>query len=114
VDAKKPENSKALVTLLMEIFLKKDRADWVRLLKENDLPYSITQHLREIPKDPLAWENGYLTRFTYPNGNVSVIPNTPVQFKENVAAPCLPAPFWASIHARSSPNSAMTRRAFRS
>lgn len=92
VDAKKPENSKALVTLLMEIFLKKDRADWVRLLKENDLPYSITQHLREIPKDPLAWENGYLTRFTYPNGNVSVIPNTPVQFKENVAAPCLPAP----------------------
>ncbi len=93
LSAKQPDNSKELVILLSGIIAKKDRAEWAKLLKEYDLPFSITQHLKEIPKDPLAWENGYLSSFTYGNGNVSAIPNTPVQFRENVPAPCLRAPY---------------------
>ena len=90
--AKQPENSRELVILLGEIFATKNREEWVALLKEYDLPFSITQHLKEIPHDPLAWENGYLSSFTYDSGNTSAIPNTPVQFKENTASPCLRAP----------------------
>jgi len=90
--AKQPENSRELVILLGEIFATKNREEWVALLKEYDLPFSITQHLKEIPHDLLAWENGYLSSFTYDSGNTSAIPNTPVQFKENTASPCLRAP----------------------
>lgn len=91
-EAKKLENSKYLVDLISDIFKQHDRAYWMAELSKYDLPYGKTVHLSEVTKDPLAWENGYLSEFTFENGNKCVIPNTPIQFRENVAAPCGPCP----------------------
>lgn len=87
------ENSKALVMIIQEEFAKHPQAHWVKLLKEYDLPFSVAQHFKDIPKDPQALENGYIVPYTFPNGSKKFIPATPVQFKENVAAPCLRAPY---------------------
>lgn len=87
------ENSKALVKIIEEIFAKKPQAHWVKLLTEYDLPFSKAQHFKDIPNDPQALENGYVVPFTFPNGSKKYIPSTPVQFQENVAAPCNRAPY---------------------
>ena len=87
------ENCKALVQLIKEIFATKPQAHWVELLTKYDLPFSKAQHFKDIPKDPQALENGYIVPFTFPNGSQKFIPCTPVQFKENVAAPCNRAPY---------------------
>jgi len=92
IEVKKPQNNEALVRILMDIFKTHDRAYWLKRLRENDVPFGKTQHMREVIDDQLAWENGYLSRFTYASGHESVVPNMPIQFGENVAAPCEKAP----------------------
>ena len=92
VSAKEYENSKELITLLTGIFKEHDRDYWVAKLKEYDLPFSKTQHMREIAEDPQAWANGYLVEYTFPNGHAAAIPSTPIQFGENAAPPCEPFP----------------------
>lgn len=92
VEAKKPENSESLVKLLIEVFKTRDRAEWIERLKEYDLPFSKTQHMRDVIEDPMAWENGYLSKFTYDSGNTTAVPNTPIQYGENVGAFCGRAP----------------------
>lgn len=87
------ENSKALVKIIQEEFAKQPQAYWVDLLTKYDLPFSKAQHFKDIPKDPQALENGYIVPFTFPNGSRKFIPSTPVQFQENVAAPCNRAPY---------------------
>lgn len=87
------ENSKALVKIIQEEFAKQPQAYWVDLLTKYDLPFSKAQHFKDIPKDPQALENGYIVPFTFPNGSQKFIPSTPVQFQENVAAPCNRAPY---------------------
>jgi len=89
---RQPANSEFLVKLLTEIFLEHDREHWVALLKANDLPYSIAQHYADISNDAQAWDNGFISNVTFANGATRIIPSTPVQFKENKAVPCLPAP----------------------
>ena len=87
------EYSKELVQIIKAEMLKHPQAHWVELLTKYDLPFSKAQHFKDIPKDPQALENEYIVPFTFPNGSQKFIPCTPVQFKENVAAPCNRAPY---------------------
>ena len=84
--------SEELVPLISGIFEKQDRECWIKVLTKYDLPFSKTQHIIDVVKDPMAWDNGYLVNYTFENGNTAAIPCTPVQFKANVAAPCERAP----------------------
>jgi crotonobetainyl-CoA:carnitine CoA-transferase CaiB-like acyl-CoA transferase len=92
IAAKEPANSTYLVNRFSEVFFSRERAHWVQRLKEYDLPFGVAQHFREVSKDPMAWANGYIANFTYESGNTTVLPNTPVQFKENVAPVVTKAP----------------------
>lgn len=93
VEAKKEENSTELVPIIIDIFLRKERAYWVEQLTKYDLPFGMTAHLKDVVKDEQAWANGYLSHFTYDSGNTTVVPNTPVQFQENKGVECGPAPY---------------------
>jgi crotonobetainyl-CoA:carnitine CoA-transferase CaiB-like acyl-CoA transferase len=92
VEVKKPANNEALCRVLMDIFITQDRSYWLKRLRENDVPFSKTQHMREVIDDQLAWDNEYLSKFTYDNGNTTAVPNVPMQFGGNKAEPCLRAP----------------------
>ena len=92
IEVRKPENNEALVKILLDVFKTRDRAYWLQRLKEHDIPFSKAQHMREVIDDQLAWENGYLTKFTFDNGHESAVPNIPIQFGGNVASPCRRAP----------------------
>lgn len=84
--------SEELVPLIAEAFKQQDREYWIELLTQYDLPFAKTQHMVEVIKDSMAWENGYLVDFSFENGNSAVIPCTPIQFKSNVAYKCERAP----------------------
>ena len=92
IEVKKPENNETMVRILIDIFKKNDRAYWLERLTSFDLPFSKTQHFREVIDDPMAWDNGYLTKFTFETGNTAAIPNTPIHFGEFKAPPCDRAP----------------------
>jgi len=73
-------NVEFVVATLDEAFAKKDRAEWEKLLIENDLAFDKVMHFREIPHDPQAWANKYVTEVTFRSGNKAVLPNIPIHF----------------------------------
>ena len=87
-----PEHKAALVTLISEIMLTRDAQDWADAFAAANIATGVAQHFSDVSEDPMAWENGYLSSYTYPNGNSSVIINSPIQFKENTPVACAPAP----------------------
>ena len=86
------KNSEELVPLIAEVFKKQDRAYWIQMLADNDLPFAKTQHFKDIATDPMAWANGYLADFTFENGHKAAIPCTPIHFKEFAGKSCKAAP----------------------
>jgi crotonobetainyl-CoA:carnitine CoA-transferase CaiB-like acyl-CoA transferase len=92
IEVKKPQNNETLTKMLVDLFKQHDRPYWLKRLAEHDIPHSKTQHLREAIDDPLAWDDGHLSKFTYDNGHASAIPNMPMQFGGHIAEPCLRAP----------------------
>lgn len=89
-----PENNSYVTTVLIDTFLTETSGYWMRLMREQDLPFGIMQHFRDIPNDYTAWENGYLNKYKFRNGSEKVMPNTPIHFSSfdidrNVKAPDL-------------------------
>ena len=87
-----PEHKAALVTLISEIVPTRDAQDWADAFAAATIATEVAQHFSDVSEDPMAWENGYLSSYTYPNGNSSVIINSPIQFKENAPVAYTPAP----------------------
>lgn len=74
-----------LVDILDEAFAQEPIAVWEERLSAADIAYDRVSHFREVPHDPQAWANGYLTEATFRNGKKAVLPNTPVQFDDTPA-----------------------------
>ena len=60
---------------------RRSSAEWAALLEENDFPYEIERHIAQVPSDPQAWDNGYLTAEQLKDGEV-VFPNPPIRFSD--------------------------------
>jgi len=73
-------NSDILYDLMEEAFRKKTAGEWRAIMEEMGISYEILYDDYDTTKDPQAWENGFLTRMTCPNGLEYVAPNTPVEF----------------------------------
>jgi crotonobetainyl-CoA:carnitine CoA-transferase CaiB-like acyl-CoA transferase len=80
------------VGILEEEMVKKSLDEWAKLLDKADLPYERLQTCEDILQDPQAWENDYLFKKTYDNGNVGVLVNTPVKFNESGIRPYKASP----------------------
>lgn len=87
------ESTEIMVPMLKEIFAQHDIDYWIKALSENDIPFGSARHFKDCFNDQTAWDNGYLGKFTYPNGHVGNVIATPIHFKEFKPDPViLPAP----------------------
>lgn len=73
-------NIDELVKIIEVEMLKKNRSEWSKLLEEADLPSEKLQSCTDILEDEQAWENKYLFKTTYSNGNEGILVDTPVRF----------------------------------
>lgn len=80
--SQKPENLRMLVEFLIEKFKEHDTAYWKKTLSDYGLAFSVAGHYSDVHNDPMAWANGYLSKFTYRNGHTANVPNPPVHFKK--------------------------------
>ena len=49
-------------------------------------------HFKDVTKDPQAWANGYLEHVEFRNGNVDVMPASPIEMRSACIPPTRPAP----------------------
>ena len=92
VPAKRWENRKELYEYFREGILKKPHEYWVEYGRKYGLPIAHIAHFRDVSKDPQAWANGYLEHVTFRNGNVDVMPASPVEMESFTPPPTRPAP----------------------
>lgn len=62
--------------------IQKDAAEWDKIFREADIPFSIAQTWEELLVDEQAWANDYLYSMQYDNGNVRTLVRPPVMFTE--------------------------------
>jgi len=89
---KKDGNTEALCRILEEAFAKFDCAYLTEQMTASDLTFERCRHFSEISRDPQAHANNYFNSITYPSGNTTQLPATPVQFSVNESVPFGPAP----------------------
>lgn len=90
--SQKPENLRTLVEYLMGVFKEHDTEYWKKVLSEHELAFSVAGHYADVHKDQMAWDNGYLSKFTYKSGHTGNVPNPPVHFKKFGPKEMPPAP----------------------
>lgn len=56
--------------------------EWMKLLKERDVPTERIRHFKDASKDVQAWANGYLEEVDYRDGAATIVPTPPMQFSE--------------------------------
>lgn len=86
------ENSRELVSILDEGFLKYTQDEWVDLLQKADIAHDRILHFKDAHKDPQALANGYVYPFKNYNGNVTYMAAPPVKFGEIEAPDHVPSP----------------------
>lgn len=69
-----------------EIFLTKPSDYWLQRARELDIPMVRMGHYKDLHTDEQAWANGYLENMTHPNGQVTVMPRSPIEM-ESVGEP---------------------------
>ncbi|MBR4864747.1 MAG: CoA transferase [Oscillospiraceae bacterium] len=65
--------------IFREAFLTMPSTHWLKLAREYDMPIVPMNHFKDVTKDPQAWENDYLEYMHYPNGNVDIMPRSPIE-----------------------------------
>lgn len=71
-----------LYDICMEAMGKKTVAQWLPILKQADIAFSLAQSWTEILNDPQAWENNCFYAMEYDNGNTRTLVRPPVKFAE--------------------------------
>ena len=59
---------------------------------EYDLPIMRVQHFSDVSEDPQAWANDYLERVEFANGNVDIMPSSPIEMESLGKLKTTPAP----------------------
>lgn len=60
-------------------FLTKPSQYWLAMARELDIPMTRMGHFSDVVNDPQAWANDYLEEVSFPNGNVDVMPRSPIE-----------------------------------
>jgi crotonobetainyl-CoA:carnitine CoA-transferase CaiB-like acyl-CoA transferase len=86
------QNSAELVSILDEVFSKRPRQEWLKLLSGEDLVYGPIQDYLEVVNDPQVLENEYITEYEHPSlGKLKEI-GIPAKFGETPGRIREPAP----------------------
>lgn len=73
------ENRYSLYKIFEEIFASKTSAEWLEFADENDFPIIRMNHFSDLTDDEQAWANGFLENVEFANGNVDVMPRSPIE-----------------------------------
>lgn len=65
--------------IFRQAFLSQPAAHWLKLAREYDMPIVPMNHFKDVTKDEQAWANNYLEHMHYPNGNVDIMPRSPLE-----------------------------------
>jgi crotonobetainyl-CoA:carnitine CoA-transferase CaiB-like acyl-CoA transferase len=82
--AARTANSEALVTILDELFLARDLAEWQELLNKQDGQWDTVLPAGEVQQDAQAQANGYVQRIEHEGDGKIVLVPAPVQFNGQV------------------------------
>lgn len=78
------EQKRELFPILDEAFSTRTTADWCALLDAAGLRYAPVRDHQGVVEDPGAWDNGYLSTLTGPDGDVPAV-RVPVRFSDTPA-----------------------------
>lgn len=74
-----------------EAFLQKPSDYWLEQAEILDVPFVRLAHFSDISEDPQAWENGYVEHVQFRNGNVDVMPASPIEMASCTPPKTVPA-----------------------
>lgn len=86
------ENQTAYYEIFREAFQQKTSDQWLRIAEELDLPMVRMNHFSDVAEDPQAWANGYLEHVTFSNGQIDVMPSSPIEMASVGDTKTIPAP----------------------
>lgn len=78
------------IHMINDAFMKRDRAEWVKLFRQADLVCCELRHMCEATKDPQALENGFFEKVRFANGHEALMPNVNVSFSSYNTRPYSP------------------------
>lgn len=85
-------NNVELIKILDEGFRLYSREKWDELLTEADIAHNDINDLKDVLDDEQALANDFIINYKFPNGEESVIAQTPVRFGNNRTNVHIPAP----------------------
>ena len=83
--AARSANCEELIAILDEKFASRTSQEWAKLLRDNDLIFSVLNTIEEFTDDPQALANEYFTEFDHPTWGRTKMPGFPVGFSRT---PC--------------------------
>lgn len=86
------KNRELIFNYLQDAIIQKPAEYWVKYGREHDLPITYMSHFSDVTKDEQAWANGYLEHVKFRNGNVDVMPASPIEMRSACPPPTRPAP----------------------
>jgi crotonobetainyl-CoA:carnitine CoA-transferase CaiB-like acyl-CoA transferase len=86
-------NAGDCIALLDEVFARRPRAEWIRLLTDGgDFIFSVVNAVDDLPDDPQVLANGYVTTFEHPAFGPTQVVGIPVRLSATPGTLRLPAP----------------------
>ncbi|MBA7671218.1 Cinnamoyl-CoA:phenyllactate CoA-transferase [subsurface metagenome] len=79
---KRMENNEALISILDKIFISKTRAEWAKLLSEQDIIWTLVKTPAEVASDPTAWADGCFREIDHPVAGKFKVILPPWQFSK--------------------------------
>lgn len=90
--ANRNANKEAYYEIFKQAFLSQPIDYWLKKAKELDLPIVRINHFCDVAEDAQAWANGYLEKVTFANGNIDVMPSSPIEMDSVGSLKTTPAP----------------------
>jgi crotonobetainyl-CoA:carnitine CoA-transferase CaiB-like acyl-CoA transferase len=86
-------NAGDCVALLDEVFARRPRAEWLRILAEGgDFIVTVVNAVDDLPDDPQVQANRYITTFDHPSFGPTQVVGVPVRLSQTPGTIRLPAP----------------------
>lgn len=78
---KKTGKIRIVTEKLEKIIAQKDSKEWSAIFEQNDIPYEIIRHIKDIKDDEQAWANGFVETVKYPDRE-TVMPVPPIKYSD--------------------------------
>ena len=85
-------NKKEYYEIFRQAFMEKPSQYWLDVAAELDIPVVRMNHFSEVNEDEQAWANDYLEHVEFGNGNVDVMPTSPIEMESLGVIKTKPAP----------------------